>query len=135
MPSGFRARALERWGFTCSCTMCTAPKAERDQSDARRGRVADIQHGIGDPSLSYEDVVHFANELVRLAETENLFQQLGQYYGGLMRLFFERGDTKSAIKYGRAALEHAESFGESSSPFTDGLRSNLRILESRQKAN
>ena len=41
-----RQRALQRWGFTCTCAMCTAPASEIAASDARRTRIRALKADI-----------------------------------------------------------------------------------------
>src|SRR5262245_1361199 len=134
MPYVFRARALEAWGFNCTCSMCTAPEAEREKSDTRRKRLVEITYtlsGQAGVQLEYEDIVALSGELLQIAETERMERNMADYYANLMKLFYGYGDVEASIRFGKAALERLEGFGGNwEDPFSRTLKEKLKVLES-----
>ena len=52
-PETYQARRAElrgSFGFDCDCSLCSLPLEERQKSDARRTRIAQLDEDIGDPS-------------------------------------------------------------------------------------
>jgi len=45
-----RAKLRGSFGFDCDCSLCSLPLEERQKSDTRRTRIAQLDEDIGDPS-------------------------------------------------------------------------------------
>jgi hypothetical protein len=138
MPQEYRTRALENWGFNCSCSLCTASKKEQEASDNRRKRLPEIQYILNSQmdQLSYDDIVQLTEELLYIVDAERLIKDLGQYYQYFMQLYYNIRDLDSAIKYGEMALEHGHMFGDDpGAPMMKSLKGNVEILKTIRRGS
>ena len=134
MRQALRAQALRNWGFDCKCSLCTAPLAIREASDARRLRLVDIQHTFSamksnQVRVTYNEARSLSEEIVQIAKTERLTTIMVQIYQGLTRLWYEIGDYQEAARYARRAVEFYETYGDLDTEFYKGLRRNLKTLQ------
>ena len=127
MPTKYRTRALENWGFNCTCPKCNAAPAEMAESDHRLELLLKLSHAIQDEESNYhyDDIVRFTKEFVSIVKEEKLTAKVGEYYQLFMKVFYDYGDTDSALKYGRTALAYAEAFADPEAGFCTGIRRDL----------
>ena len=108
-----RQKALERWGFKCSCDLCTASSEEVAASDTRR---LQIQNKYGHVYKAYqageaERAISLTNEILELMKEEDLFQLYSEQYENLGRIYWASGDKTNAIKYAKKSLDILEQQG------------------------
>ncbi|KAH8726157.1 hypothetical protein GQ44DRAFT_614125 [Phaeosphaeriaceae sp. PMI808] len=74
LPSKRRAQVLKRWGFTCSCSLCSLPPREREASDMRRVMIEQAEKKIAALSETYQidEAIALAHESVGLIIDEDL---------------------------------------------------------------
>ncbi|KAK3320430.1 hypothetical protein B0T19DRAFT_403081 [Cercophora scortea] len=114
LPSQARKAKLHRiWGFTCTCSLCSASPEEQAASDARRARIdsiapSDIADKVG--SSDFRAAAATLKELFGLMLTEELVWTAASHYDGLARLYYRAGDRQEAKRYARLALVEYEMY-------------------------
>lgn len=130
MPFGERQRALEsRWGFKCTCELCSAAEAEIEASDRRRERIRAVRQDVLEcvQRRDFHSAIELNEELVGLIVKENMAPHLGEHYEVLARLYLAATDLKNAKKYARLALSELEANG--GSDVYDSIEELRRLLE------
>ncbi|KAH7066402.1 hypothetical protein BKA63DRAFT_585461 [Paraphoma chrysanthemicola] len=105
IPSHKRTHLLSRWGFTCTCALCSLPPPEKKASDLRRVMIAQAEEKIIQLAESYDlpAAIALAHETIQMIIEEDVYPMLTDEYAMLAMLYLEHGDRKSAEKYGRLA--------------------------------
>ncbi len=129
MPTSYRHQSLANWGFNCSCTLCSSPPAALEASDQRRERLVELHYAMEAPPESYDELVELTREFIELMRVERLETKVGEYYQMLMRIYFNFGDPDSAYRYGKLALIYSEMFADPEGGYCEGLRNDIRYLE------
>ncbi|RYP04755.1 hypothetical protein DL765_010073 [Monosporascus sp. GIB2] len=117
-----RQHALQRWGFTCTCAMCTAPASEIAASDARRTRIralkADIVEALngrdGNDKVKHKSLdraIEMAHEVVALVHREELRSLYAEQYDALGRLYWAAGDRARGVAHARLSLKALKDIG------------------------
>lgn len=104
-----RQRALSnRWGFKCTCSLCSASDKQIRKSDARRDRINELRDLALDQvnKQKYRKSLNHHLEIVKLVKEEGLFSHLGESYWVMARLYSALQDRRNTIKY--AQMAHAE---------------------------
>ncbi|KAM7183375.1 hypothetical protein V8F20_012643 [Naviculisporaceae sp. PSN 640] len=105
-----------KWGFKCTCSLCTSPPAEIAASDKRRLKIK----ALGPEVISQVEAQNFGKaielneEMVDLIHTEGLVPHRGEHWEVMARLYLANGNAvKEARKYLRKAIKEMEEFGGS----------------------
>ncbi|KAK0642856.1 hypothetical protein B0T16DRAFT_331319 [Cercophora newfieldiana] len=103
-----------KWGFDCTCSLCSATPSEIAASDARRDKIAKlgkvvIKH-VENQDLKAAIKMH--REMIDIIEDEALAPHMGDYYEIMTRFLAATNDMKNAKKYARLALEEFKAAGE-----------------------
>lgn len=102
-----RERLREKFGFLCSCNMCSLPTQLSQESDARIQRIADLDDLIGQEGMR----MNFSLRTLRYAdEMVCLYNKQGPGNGGLPRAFFDAAQiciANSDLARGRVFAERA----------------------------
>ena len=128
-----RQRALQRWGFTCTCAICTAKASEIAESDARRSRIQELKESVvqalspspsapsdtqaeeegdsKDRAQRLADAISHAEEALSLARAEELRSLYAEQHDALGRLYWAAGDRELAVEHARLSLEVLEQVG------------------------
>lgn len=113
LTSTRRQQGLERWGFKCTCPLCSAPPSEKAISDTRRQRIEEAK-----PELvafwkegKYQAAIRIGEEIVELIKEEGLTSMLTDEYVVLARLYLIRGDKETAEEYAELAVEILSNLG------------------------
>jgi hypothetical protein len=112
-PREKRQNALRRWGFECTCRLCTASKTEAAASDYRREKIAAMQHETleaikqGDGARA----IRLAHEILALVKAEDIPTMIASQYEILARLYFKANDMTTASKYAQISLDTLDGFG------------------------
>ncbi|KAI1109858.1 hypothetical protein F5Y14DRAFT_455603 [Nemania sp. NC0429] len=106
-PREKRQRDLRRWGFECSCSLCTASKADIAASDYRREKIASLQNDVlkSISELDGASAVRAVYEILALVEAEDIPTMVASQYEVLARLFWKAGETESATQYAQKSLD------------------------------
>lgn len=108
-----RQKALQRWNFTCTCTLCSQPPSTRSISDLRRERIEAINSQL--PSLwregRHQAAIYVGEEILQLMKEEGLTSLLPDVYVALTRLNLAVGEKKTAVGWANEALEILENLG------------------------
>ncbi len=112
MPYEERRSHLKGWNFNCTCSLCSAPTAERAQSDKRRYKLRDIlsdlvSYKLGGPSLS-----DMLDETLYLVEKEDMGFLVGSFYAGFAWAYLASNDLGNARKHGLLAGQMAERYAQ-----------------------
>jgi len=89
------------WGFDCTCSLCTAPKAVLDASDARRREFRAARDEILKlvQSQDFQGAADTTERLFKIVDEE----ELGPHFRGLhevpARLYYQLGDLETAKRY------------------------------------
>ncbi|KJR85324.1 uncharacterized protein SPSK_08987 [Sporothrix schenckii 1099-18] len=100
-----------RWGFSCTCDLCSGGPDATAASDVRRRRVtalraevvAHLQQGAFDTAIAA-----YEGELLSLVRTEQLAEHMGEHYEVLARLHLAAGNRTAAATYAQRALDELE---------------------------
>ena len=104
--SSERKQNLRKWGFECTCDLCSAPPDEVAASDERREKIAALkQQAIqafqaGKVYLSLK----LTRQILPLLPKENLFQEMADQYENMSRIYYVMRDRKNATKYAKKSL-------------------------------
>ena len=108
-----RQKALRRWGFDCSCSLCSASAGEIAASDRRRLRVLEIREKVLThvQRREFHAAINLNEEMVDLIMKEGLAPHLGEHYEVLARLYLAATDLKNAKKFAELAIIDMEANG------------------------
>ncbi len=108
-----REKSLQRWGFKCSCDLCTASSDEVAISDTRRLQIQTKRDQVVEAyqAGNAERAVALTEEILELMRQEDLFQLYSEQYENLGRVYWAIGDKKKAEKYARMSLAVLEEQG------------------------
>ncbi|EJT82580.1 hypothetical protein GGTG_02553 [Gaeumannomyces tritici R3-111a-1] len=128
-PQKMRQEELSEWGFECACALCRAAPDERQRSDDRRARLAEIGEsltqaealvtGAGDDSSRLSQLVA---EVTALIDAEQLWPQLVVYHPLVARAFLRAGDVTQARRHTALAEEAWLRFQGADHDYVEGLR-------------
>jgi hypothetical protein len=118
-----------RWGFQCTCELCSAPAEEISASDRRRERIRVVRQEVLEhvQRRDFQSAIKLNEELFDLIVREKMAPHLGEHYEVLARLYLAATDLKSAKKYAQLALVDLEANGGSA--VYDSIGELKRLLE------
>ncbi|KAK4124333.1 SET domain-containing protein [Parathielavia appendiculata] len=105
-PTPERQRRLHKWGFTCTCSLCSAPEAEREASDARRREIERLRDDAvrafqaGRPYTA----LRLTKQVLALLPAEGLFPLYSEQYENMARIFYVVRDMENAERYANMSL-------------------------------
>lgn len=102
-----RAHLLKKWGFTCSCPLCTSPPSTIVASDARRKEIAKLQDlaiRAFQANKPYQ-ALRLTRQILPLLPKEELFPLESEQLENMSRIYFVLNDMDKAEKYARLSLE------------------------------
>jgi hypothetical protein len=107
MPSEKRQEGLRRWGFTCSCELCSLAAKEKAASDARRTRIGTAEQELLShwKEGKHMAAIHVGKEVLKILKQENLTSMLADQYVTLARLYLARGEREVAEEYVESAVD------------------------------
>ncbi|OAL45774.1 SET domain-containing protein [Pyrenochaeta sp. DS3sAY3a] len=102
IPHKQRQNLISRWGFKCTCSLCSLPDRERQASDLRRTMIAQGEEKIVQLADAYKlsEAITLAEEIVALILEEDIHPLLSDSYAMLAMLWLEKGDREKAEMYG-----------------------------------
>ena len=108
-----RAEALSRYGFTCTCELCSLPPEEKATSDKQRRLIQQVKPVIAArfKEGKYQEAIHIVEDVIELLNAENLDSMLPDEYVFLARLSLLREDKEKAEEYAESALEILDNLG------------------------
>ncbi|KAG9194295.1 hypothetical protein G6011_04330 [Alternaria panax] len=103
LPSTNRQSLLTRWGFRCTCDLCSLPSQERKASDLRRTMIAQAEEKIMELAQEYklDEAISLAEESVQMIKEEGIWSMLTDEYAILAMLWLEKGNEEKADIYGK----------------------------------
>lgn len=140
-----RQEKMRDWGFSCSCSLCTAPEAQRRHADARRRRLlaihtelAAFENQQNDPTSTTEidrgasRLAQTVDEMLYLIDREQAWPLLCDYYPAVTRAHLAIDDTPGARKYLKAAEEAWLQYGGEQHEYADELKELSWAIEMRE---
>ncbi|KAK5658433.1 hypothetical protein OQA88_1822 [Cercophora sp. LCS_1] len=110
-----RQRILRaKWGFECTCDICSAPPAEIAESDARRDQINELGVAVLKhvENQDLKSAIKSHKDMMNAIEEEALAPHMGDYYEVMARLLAGTKNIKEAKKYVRLAIEEFKVAGE-----------------------
>jgi len=102
-----RKQALGRWGFNCTCSLCSASRQEIEASDARRR----LLYSLRDQAFSafqqgkaYQ-ALRLTKQVINMIPIEELFPLYSEQYENLARLYWSLGDHEKARENAKKSLD------------------------------
>ncbi|CAK7205855.1 hypothetical protein SEUCBS139899_008634 [Sporothrix eucalyptigena] len=130
-------KLLRRWGFSCTCDLCSGGAEATAASDARRRRVTGLRNEVVGHLQKGKFAVAisaYENELLDLVRTEHLAEHMGEHYEVLARLHLAAGNQTTAGVYAQRALDELETFGTTDTQSAAGSVQELRAFVKAFKA-
>ncbi|KAF2729074.1 SET domain-containing protein [Polyplosphaeria fusca] len=108
-----RTHALRRWGFTCTCSLCTLPSTAKAESDLRRSLIAQSDSKILEMwnADKYSDAIGLAIEGIQMIKDEGLEHFLTDQYALLAKLWMLAGERKKAEAWARKSWDMLAGMG------------------------
>ena len=94
-----------RWGFTCTCSLCSASPDEIEESDLRRERIKELRDNVlvHINKRQFRHAIKGHKEMTKLVQKERLVSQTGEHHWVLTKLYAAAGDRENTIKYAKMA--------------------------------
>ena len=108
-----RQEGLQRWGFTCTCPLCSLPHAHRVASDVRRTLIAQADKKIIEiwKEGRHADAIALAEEIIEMIQEEGLEHFLTDEYALLAKLWLLYGKREKAEEIGKKSFEMLAGMG------------------------
>ncbi|CAK7209790.1 hypothetical protein SCUCBS95973_000560 [Sporothrix curviconia] len=133
-------KLLRRWGFRCTCNLCSGGANAAAASDARRRRVTDLRNEVVahlQKGAFILAISAYEDELLDLVRIEHLAEHMGEHYEVLARLHLAAGNHTAAGAYAQRALDELETFGlagtQSSAGSVHELRAFVKAFTSQEQ--
>ena len=114
-PVQLRQRRQEElqwnWGFKCSCSSCTQPKALSTTSDTRIKQITALIKHLSNRNASSRATPQMAELLISLYEQERILAPIAEAYTFAAREYNGVGDGYLAMKYASLAVEAGILYG------------------------
>ncbi|KAI2615974.1 hypothetical protein GGR54DRAFT_610661 [Hypoxylon sp. NC1633] len=102
-----RQAALQKWGFNCTCALCTASKAEIAASDYRREKIKAMRQEVLEAVEAWDGTkaVRLTHEVLELMRAEDLAPLYASQYEIMARLYWKARDTKTGTRYAQMSID------------------------------
>ncbi|KAI1483512.1 SET domain-containing protein [Daldinia eschscholtzii] len=102
-----RQEALQKWGFECTCSLCTASKTEIAVSDYRRAKIKALRREVMKAVEEWDGTraVKLTHEVLELMKAEDLSPLYSSQYEIMARLYWKAKDKKTATKYAQMSID------------------------------
>ena len=100
-----RQQALEDWGFTCTCPLCSGLEEDIDESDGRKDRLREIFATLQGENPDGDTTDQLVEEITRLIDAESMWPMLCPFYQVVSTAYMENWDFEQAEKYVKLAEE------------------------------
>ena len=115
---------IQRWGFQCKCSLCSASEESRELSDKRRERIKALRElalKAANEADYLKAVTHY-HKLMKLAEKERLYPQFGEHYWVMTQLYSALQDRNDTLKYAQMAHTELSKYQESDRALEDTIK-------------
>ena len=104
MLSDDRKAMTQKWGFNCTCSLCSNPD-KASESDRNKRRIQGVLDELQDEgNRKPEKVESLAQELFQILEAERLLFEAGSFASLLAGVYYSMGDTKKAREVAATAV-------------------------------
>ncbi|XDG08662.1 hypothetical protein ABKA04_008277 [Annulohypoxylon sp. FPYF3050] len=102
-----RQADLQKWGFNCTCSLCSASKAEVAASDYRRSKIKDMRQEVMKAVEAWDGTkaVKLTHEVLELMRAEDLAPLYASQYEIMARLYWKARDKKTGAKYAKMSID------------------------------
>jgi hypothetical protein len=115
---------LQRWGFSCTCSLCSAAPSATAVSDANRERLEELEMVIDEylqNGTGIREAIEMTHTMLGLLEEEDMLMQFrGEQYEVLARCHRALGENQEAERYARMYMDDLHRVPELSSPVGPG---------------
>lgn len=124
-----RQMILERWGFKCSCSLCSSPSKSK-VSDRRRQRIEVIMEQLGqDIDRDHKATDKLVAEIVELCDLEGMLALTGDVHVNIALAWERAGNLELARKHARLAVERLKHYAGEDNERTENAVQFLKQLE------
>ncbi|CAK7234580.1 hypothetical protein SBRCBS47491_008995 [Sporothrix bragantina] len=138
LPLKDRQESIRRWGFTCHCSLCMAPKKVAFSSDIRRTRLVEIYTTLEDEAyeglLTRDKIEALVSEMMLLINGEDLVPQLCEYYAMIARAYLSIEEFEDARYYAQQSEEYWIRYGTEEHDNIEGVRALWKQIDDAEKA-
>ncbi|KAK4175774.1 hypothetical protein QBC36DRAFT_189012 [Triangularia setosa] len=102
-----RTHLLKKWGFTCTCSLCSLSPDLTAASDARRRQISALQENAiraFQANKPYQ-ALKLTREILPLLPKEELFPLESEQLENMSRIYWVLNEMENAEKYARKSLE------------------------------
>ncbi|KAK4233105.1 hypothetical protein C8A03DRAFT_19746 [Achaetomium macrosporum] len=131
-PSSTRRQYLKsHWGFDCTCTLCTGPATDLEESESWRRKIKSLRETIANARSEgfYHDAIVMTEEWLMFAEWDMQPPLMAEYHDTLANLYFLKGDMVNATRHARMAVDEWVRLGSVDDEPLEKARLLLRRLE------
>lgn len=102
-----------RWGFDCTCELCSSSVELRASSDRRRQKIRTMRQDVMKhvQHKNFIPAIKLNEELLGLIAKENMAPHMGEHYEVIARLYLAAMDLANAKRFARLALDELEANG------------------------
>ncbi|KAI8958061.1 SET domain-containing protein [Daldinia sp. FL1419] len=102
-----RHAALKKWGFECTCSLCTGSKTEIAASDYRRQKIKALRQEVMKAVEVWDGsrAVKLTHEVLKLMMEEDLVPLYSSQYEIMARLYWKAKDKATATKYAQMSID------------------------------
>ncbi|KAI0827489.1 SET domain-containing protein [Hypoxylon sp. FL0890] len=102
-----RRAGLLKWGFNCTCSLCTGSKAEVAASDYRREKIKELRQEVMKAVEAWDGTkaVKLTHEVLELMRAEELAPLYASQFEIMARLYWKAKDTKTGTKYAKMSID------------------------------
>ncbi|ERS97518.1 hypothetical protein HMPREF1624_05687 [Sporothrix schenckii ATCC 58251] len=133
-----RQESIRRWGFSCHCSLCMAPKNLAFASDIRRTRLVEIYTTMEDEAaqglLTRDTIETLLAEMMLLINGEDLVPQLCEYYAMIARAYLSIEAFDDARHYAQQSEEYWIRYGTEEHDNVDAVRALWKQIAAKEKA-
>lgn len=103
-----------RWGFECTCSLCSASEKEVKKSDQRRQKIKELNREV--QMLIRQEkfirAIKVQKKVIELVEKENLHSQLWEHHWTLAELYSDVGDRGNTRRYAKKAYAELKEYAK-----------------------
>lgn len=120
------------WGFTCTCTLCTADAHQIAGSDSRIQEIHQLWKELDDYSSTSKATPEKAERLVQLYIEEGIYGRLHEAYYRAALEWIGVGNMTMAIEHAKRCINHGLVFRGPDRPFIKNMEKLVQDPEGNQ---
>lgn len=113
---------LHHWGFECTCSLCTAPEADVEESDARIEQIQNLWADLDNYAADSAGTPEKAERLIQLYHEEGLVTRMVEAYYRAAVEWNGAGDPGKARMFAEKAVSAGKIMESGIRPFMNSMR-------------